>query len=114
MGKHAGVAGQPSIPDSAVPWANEAVHVGPGTPYSPYSGILGSIPIVLIGLFVFTKTESTLWLAMLLLLFFGGGGILIAVMNARRIRPWHRARRAAKTYIAVHGGEMPRRLRIFG
>ncbi|GAA4667942.1 hypothetical protein GCM10025780_07950 [Frondihabitans cladoniiphilus] len=115
MGKHVGVAGKPSSPaGDSVPWATDAVHVGPGAPYSPYSGILGSIPFVILGLFLFTKTDSTVWLAILLLFLFGGGGIFIAVMSARRIRPWHRARRAAKTYIAEHGGSMPRRLRILG
>lgn len=65
------------------------------------------------GVFLFVKLDSALWLAILLVLFFAGGSLLIVVMSIRRMPSWHRARKVAREYIQENGGDMPRELRTW-
>jgi hypothetical protein len=72
-----------------------------------------SLVYVPLGIFLFVKLSTALWLAISLLVFFVGLSALSLIFSIRRIPAWHRARRVAREYLAEHGGRMPPELRTW-
>lgn len=82
--------------------------------HNPYWNIALGLGGVWVGTFVFSKLFDNIWLALLAGGFLVLSGIWIVLTQAGRVPGWHRARRAAKRYLAMRGGgKLPPEVRIF-
>lgn len=69
---------------------------------------LAFVPVIVwFGLFLFDKSQNVLWWAIIQLVLCLMASIFVAAITAFRIPSWHRARKAAKGYVAEHGGTFP-------
>jgi hypothetical protein len=81
--------------------------------HNPYWNIGLGGGFMWVGAFVFDKLAENLWAALLVGGFFIVGGVWVACVQIGRVPGWHRARRAAKQYLARRGGgTLPPEVRV--
>lgn len=79
--------------------------------HNPYFQIPLAVLFGAVGVFLFAKLQDSMVFAVLVSCFFGAGALVVLVMSVRRVPAWHRARRAVREHVRVHGGEFPDELR---
>lgn len=81
--------------------------------HNPYLAFLVGVFFLGVAVLIFTQMFDVLWAAFAVATPFVIASGLMIFLSVRRVSAWHRARRAVRKYIAVHGGVFPPELRWY-
>ena len=84
-------------------------------PHNPYVALLNALLLVGAGVYFYVAMEQkAVWVGFWFGLFIALVGLQLGFFSIRRMSAWHAARAVAADYVARHGGEFPKELRIWG